>query len=392
MGQDVRNDSRVCRTPPGSMNDLSLYFRPNPILVAVSLTLILMASGLAYYWMLPKPLPIIDVNTPHAVIAIDGDAEFSDTALLEGWPGDGSPENPFIIDGLDIDLGGGEGHCIMISNTRVSFTISNCNLTGAEFGIFLDNVTNGELVNNTCNSNNVGISLEGSHSNTVANNTCLWNWEGIYLIDSESNTVANNTCNNNVFGIRFDESDFNIIMNNACNSNNRSGIYLHTSNSNTVAKNTCNGKYGIGINYGIGLSDSEFNTVVNNTCHYNVNGISIWGSNSNTVANNTWNSNGIGIYLRDSEFNTVVNNACSNNNIGICIYLYGEVSNTVKNNAFLGNTRWDIVQIPVAEEPVFDELAHKEYVAKQFVWFLGGCGMILVVSVIALVQFRRMEI
>jgi hypothetical protein len=31
-------------------------------------------------------------------------------------------------------------------------------------------------------------------------------------------------------------------------------------------------------------------------------------------------------------------------------------------------------------------------VAKQFVWFLGGCGMILVVSVIALVQFRRMEI
>ena len=41
---------------------------------------------------------------PHDPIAIDGDASFSDTAQLEGWPGDGSPENPYIIDGLTLIL------------------------------------------------------------------------------------------------------------------------------------------------------------------------------------------------------------------------------------------------------------------------------------------------
>ncbi|MHA1958903.1 MAG: hypothetical protein ACW99U_01650 [Candidatus Thorarchaeota archaeon] len=63
--------------------------------------------------------------TPEGAITIVGDANFHDTALLEGWPGDGSPENPYIIDGLDINLGGGEGHGISISHTRVSFIIRN---------------------------------------------------------------------------------------------------------------------------------------------------------------------------------------------------------------------------------------------------------------------------
>jgi hypothetical protein len=102
--------------------------------------------------MQPRPPPfqppIQPQGTPHGAITIDGDANFSDTALIEGWPGDGSPENPYIIDGLDIDLGNEDGHCIMINNTRVSFTISNCNLTGAGLesvidiggGISLENV------------------------------------------------------------------------------------------------------------------------------------------------------------------------------------------------------------------------------------------------------------
>jgi hypothetical protein len=73
------------------------------------------------------------------------------------------------------------------------------------------------------------------------------------------------------------------------------------------------------------------------------------------------------------------------------------VSNTVANNTFLGNTEFDILPKPgaaefVAEEPVFGESARQEYVAKQFVWFLAGLGMILAVSVIAVVQFRRMEL
>ncbi|MFX1262735.1 MAG: hypothetical protein ACFFAZ_11650, partial [Promethearchaeota archaeon] len=98
---------------------------------------------------------MLAAGTPHGPIAIDGDANFSDMALLEGWPGDGSPENPYIIDGLNIDLDGRRGSCISVSNTRVCFITSNCNLTGAYqnymdwiqsqgAGINLENVTGGE--------------------------------------------------------------------------------------------------------------------------------------------------------------------------------------------------------------------------------------------------------
>ena len=82
---------------------------------------------------LPATLPLLPPppGIPHGAIAIDGNANFSATALLKGWPGDGSPENPFIINGLEIDLNGAYGSCIAISNTQVSFIIRNCNLTGA---------------------------------------------------------------------------------------------------------------------------------------------------------------------------------------------------------------------------------------------------------------------
>ena len=140
MELDVRNDSRVCRGPPGPRKDLNWHMKPRTRIMAVSLTLILTTSGLAYYLMqptiiggIPDPWEGPEVLIPHGAIAIDGDADFTATALLEGWPGDGSPEDPYIIDGLDIDLTITTPalHCISISNTRVSFIISTCNLTGA---------------------------------------------------------------------------------------------------------------------------------------------------------------------------------------------------------------------------------------------------------------------
>jgi hypothetical protein len=46
----------------------------------------------------------------------------------------------------------------------------------------------------------------------------------------------------------------------------------------------------------------------------------------------------------------------------------------------------------IVDESELEELAHKEFVAREFVWLLAGFGLILGVSVIALVQFRRMEL
>ncbi len=132
---------------------------------------------------------VIISGTPHAPIVIDGDANFTLTASNEGWIGDGSSGNPFIINGLDIDRDGSAGHCINISNTQVNFTISNCNLTGANVdsgaGIYLDNVKNARIVDNICQQNTHGVFIQGRGSKncTLTNNTCTKNSvSGIQLV------------------------------------------------------------------------------------------------------------------------------------------------------------------------------------------------------------------
>ena len=315
---------------------LSLYYKPNPILVAVSLTLLLTAAGLVYYWMLPLPGNGGFVEEIHyGFITIDGDANFSDTALLEGWPGDGSPENPFIIDGLDIDISDDDNYwyCIKITNTQLSFIISNCSLSGAIYnitdvrryrgaGIFLENVTNCELVKNIIDSDAYGIRAVNLNSSKITDNICYGGNKilqgfskicSIYLVGSTYNTIANNTCNDSEFvGIRLSDSSYNIVANNTCNGNGwrhhrGGGIYLKHSHANIVANNTCNDNIG---------EDQEVSEESLSAIHLEF-------SDSNSVSNNTCNRNEWGITLHESKGNTVINNTCNNNTRGIYLYESG---------------------------------------------------------------------
>ncbi|MHA2003923.1 MAG: right-handed parallel beta-helix repeat-containing protein [Candidatus Thorarchaeota archaeon] len=324
----------------------------------------------------PERKGMLVAGIPHGPIAIDGDANFSDTALLEGWDGDGSPENPYIIEELDIDLDGGVGRCIMITNTRVSFIIRNCNLTGASgywesmdsvyggAGIYLENVNNGELFNNTCTSNSLeGIGLRDSISNIVANNTCNSNNDrGISLYNSDFNAVMNNTCTDNTFiGIHLWYSNSNTVTDNTCTSSALEGIDLWQSISNTVANNFCNNN-----GFGISLYHSNSNTVFNNTCLSNEIGIELVDSEFNTVSDNTCNSNrrehiwwGSGIRLDDSHYNTVANNTCTNNMIGIyLIYRYAH-SNTVANNTCNNNLYTGIRTLRTSGNRIHDNTCNR---------------------------------
>ncbi|MEM2900215.1 MAG: DUF1565 domain-containing protein, partial [Thermoplasmata archaeon] len=131
-------------------------------------------------------------GTPHSIIHINGNADFATQALSEGWPGDGTAANPYIINGLDIDAIGGT-YCIWIENTNVYFVISNCTLIQASStstepygaGICLKNVMNGKLENNTCSLNSRGISISSSNYTVIITNNCSSNsGYGIYLISS----------------------------------------------------------------------------------------------------------------------------------------------------------------------------------------------------------------
>ncbi|MFW9963927.1 MAG: nitrous oxide reductase family maturation protein NosD [Candidatus Sifarchaeia archaeon] len=281
MGQDVTNQTRFCQIPQGSKKGLSWHRKSRRIFMAVGLSFILTTS-FVYYLMIPSPplstqstsLVPLQLTLPEGIVII-GDADFLATALIEGWPGDGSPENPIIIDGLKIDLSAGGKNCIVIRHTRVSFRISNCILTMArplgwyyhEAGIYLQNVTNGQLLNNIVDKN----------------------YNGIILHDSDYNTIAYNTCSNNTNnGIILERSDFNTVVNNTCSSNGEFGINLQESNSNIVANNTCNNNTSTpGDHVGIYIQASDYNTVANNTCKYNRIGIYLYSSDSNYVYNNS---------------------------------------------------------------------------------------------------------
>jgi parallel beta-helix repeat protein len=255
--------------------------------------------------------------TPHAPITIIGDQNFTDTALTEGWQGDGSPQNPFVIDSLGIDRGGVAGHCISISNTRVNFTIRNCNLTGASVasgsGIYLWNTTSGIIINNNCSGNRNGILLEsGSNYHVISNNTFNANTQGIHIWISNHTTVENNDCDGNGHGILLEGAERNQLIRNRINDSAWSGIYLIDASFNAIANNTCQNNH----NFGIHIFSTHYVDVVNNICK-----------------GNTW----VGIHCQESYSLTITNNTCEGNQRGFDM---GDMSadNIIRWNILESNT------------------------------------------------------
>ena len=60
--------------------------------------------------------------TSHDVIRINNDTDFANQASQEGWLGDGTQSNPYVISGYDIDAHGA-GDAIYIGNTTVYFVV-----------------------------------------------------------------------------------------------------------------------------------------------------------------------------------------------------------------------------------------------------------------------------
>jgi parallel beta-helix repeat protein len=273
--------------------------------------------------------------TEHDPIVIVGDNEFSDIAALEGWQGDGTSQSPFIIELLSIDRNDNAGHCVSISNTLVNFTIKECLLVGASVnpgaGIYLNNVSHGNIIENTFDNNFFNIYLWSSHYVSIINNTCPNSEYSISLLQISSyNNITNNNCSyNNDRGINLASgSHRNVVADNTCNFNTY-GIVLHGAHTNTIVGNTLNNNSQDGIHN----NDADGNLMVNNTCNGNIYGIYIHSRNIyNKVINNTCNENSRGIYLYFEAFHVdIINNICyKNDDAGI--YLQEDASGCVLTN------------------------------------------------------------
>jgi parallel beta-helix repeat protein len=158
-------------------------------------------------------------------------------------------------------------------------TISYCNITYADYGIYLfqssdDVIQNNQISdnryglylfqssnniienNNVSGNSNYGIWLDESSENDVQNNSVSDNfWRGITLYASLDNTILNNTISDSLYGLHMSLSEYNNISLNRIYSNGNYGIYLQTlSNYNNITKNNIseNSIYGLYITSGLG--------------------------------------------------------------------------------------------------------------------------------------------
>lgn len=289
----------------------------------------------------------------HNPITINSDTDFVD----QGWLGSGTVQAPYVITNLEIN--GSGGHCIQIHNTRAHFVISDCILYGATSarmaGIFLGNVSNGQIDNNTCsginseNWNYAGIWLEFTSNIMITNNTCINDGYGIILWDlfgSASNTnivIQNNTCSKNNHGIALYSSNSNQIIGNICTENNGDGgIHLVNSFENIIENNTCVDNSGVA---GIWLLFSNSTIVVNNSCNRNNYGIFLSSSNNNELISNLCNNNSInGFWVSNSDHNTFYNNTVTFNSRGGIYFRGGSYSsdyNSISLNIFEKNSDYE---------------------------------------------------
>ncbi|MFX0189023.1 MAG: nitrous oxide reductase family maturation protein NosD [Candidatus Hodarchaeota archaeon] len=254
--------------------------------------------------------------------------------------GNGSRDNPYIIENITIDAGG-SGNGILIENSiNVYFEINNCTVynSGPSWevaGIILINTTKGRIINNTCSLNSNGIRIHKSNNNTILNNTAKNNdRKGISITQSHNNTLSGNIANDNSnYGIYIAYSHNNNISGNTAN-NNDYGIYLQYSHNNTISFCTVlfNNLDGIHI-----LGPCYNNTVSGNTAYINeYHGIFLKHNFDSTISGNTANKNSFGITLSYSNNNTVSGNTVNNNVIGIGIFISN--NNTVSGNTLIADT------------------------------------------------------
>ncbi len=281
------------------------------------------------------PYQKIDIGDyiPHDPIYIDGSSDFAAQAEKEGWPGEGTKDNPYIIENYNINASKSNG--IEIRNTNLYFIIKNCVIHDGTYhsGIYFKNVRNG-IVNGVIFYNNeVGIDLADSYDNIISNNSITNNYDGMRLDSSRSNNIMHNNISNNQYGIWFVSSTSNNIMHNNI-SNNQYGIF-HSSGNNIMHNSISDNQYGI---FG-----SSSNNIMHNNISNNQYGIHLYSflesPNSNLIIyNNIYSNSWAGIWIESPIPSPPLSHNNVMNDDGIFIFggLQHWNTHTIENNTING--------------------------------------------------------
>ncbi|MFX1445085.1 MAG: right-handed parallel beta-helix repeat-containing protein [Promethearchaeota archaeon] len=155
---------------------------------------------------------ILKISSNGQIIIINSNYELNQTASS----GNGTLANPYIIRDKKIDANGNT-YGILINNTNKFFSLINCTVFNASYGLFIHNVSKGKVYDCYFRDNSIaGIKLFNCSKNAI-------NYNYIY--------------SNNHYGIVFNRSNNNEISGNYLWDNQHSGIYLNCSNYNNITSN-----------------------------------------------------------------------------------------------------------------------------------------------------------
>jgi parallel beta-helix repeat protein len=274
---------------------------------------------------IPQPLSSNPVYSTLAPFAINGNEEFISKADAEGWPGDGSVNNPYIMEGYNIT--DNTTNLIVISSTTLHFIIRhnifdgiNCSFQGIQL-LYTRNV---QIEENIFRQTDTAISLNESEFNKITGNDInslhplggglyIKGKYGIYLGNSSSN---NELFGNSMFeigneGIKINnQSNFNTIEGNVMHAVDFTGISFDNVSGNTIQKNLIyNTSTAIYLN---NITDCVIssNVCMNTSQHIFMTGTSY----QNIISENFFlNCSGYAIYLGLSGSNNVIISNTFNN-------------------------------------------------------------------------------
>jgi len=323
------------------------------------------------------------------------------------WAGDGSPGDPYIIEGYNITS---NSDSILIHDTTRAFEIRNCLITsftsGSGNGIMIDNATQVAIADTVVMDKSDTIDVRNVPSLNLENCTiydggssayfynCTGatitecdirnNYEhGINLIACNSSTVSNNDIQVTTVGagINFELSHYVTIVNNHVFNCSAGGVMAFLSSNSTIEENIIhNNRFFTGGMCGIHLDSSPGIQIISNEIYENSrNGIYVISSDWVNIQNNVIHGNSDhGLYAEDSIIGTVEHNNISENGWWpvivneLCgIYLGAGVrdwyisENTIWNNTPAGISLEFADEIQISNNVIYDN-THRAIYASSY--------------------------
>ncbi|MBD3407799.1 MAG: hypothetical protein GF411_16895 [Candidatus Lokiarchaeota archaeon] len=265
-------------------------------------------------WQSPK---FIDTSIAyHDPILITSNLDFQNLAISEGWTGSGVFSDPYVITGYQFD--NTTTHAISISDTSVYFLLSDCiiNGSGTWTGIFLNQVSNGRILNVEIYNRSSGILL--SNCENVM----------IQLCDIHSNTAQGIEMKSSCSNVTIRESDIE--------HNGDNGILSIDTDTLSIEDNDIVNSTSDAVRLS---SSSSINIARNEITYSGLDGVNLTSCEAINIDNCVIESNdGVGIAFRSSSDGLVFRNLIGmNSDYGVSLSS-NSVNNSITWNSFVQNT------------------------------------------------------